>query len=70
MKVIVRFEYGQENRFSDPYGPFDAIQVTYDLIRALHDDTESEIAFFHEGLWKTPYDGKSWSDFIVEPSAQ
>ena len=65
MKVIVRFEYGQEDRFGDPYGPFDAVQVTYNLIRGIDGDKENEIAYFDKGLWRTAYDKRTWSDFIV-----
>ena len=63
MAVYIRFEYGQQDRFSEKFGPYEFVQVTYGSVR-VGDDGDTFLAEFEEGLWVTQ-DGQKWSDFVV-----
>jgi hypothetical protein len=59
----VTFEYGQEDRFSAPLGPYPFVQLTYSDIR-VGEDGDEFIATLIDGRWVTQ-DGKKWSDVII-----
>ena len=61
--VFIQFEYGQEDRQSEEFGPYPFVQVTYDAVR-VDPNGDTEIASFIDGLWVTQ-DGQKWSDFII-----
>jgi hypothetical protein len=63
--VMVRFECGQEDRWSEEYGPFEFVQLTYGELRT-GPDGES-FAYYEKGEWKIIGDdsGVWYSDVIV-----
>lgn len=67
MGIYVRFEYGQEGRISQTYGPYEFVQQTYEDLRVEPvggDGTAvKELARIIHGLWVV--DGVTYSDFIV-----
>ena len=63
--VKVRFEDPRTDRISEPIGPFEWVQLTYDMLR---DDKDNILAFYRESSvtgenWI--YDGYWWSDIIT-----
>ncbi len=61
--VTITFEYGQQDRFSDVFGPYPFVQITYDSIR-VGENGDTHLADFVDGLWVTQ-DGQKWSDVII-----
>lgn len=69
MAVQVQFTYGQEDRLSPVYGPYDYIEMTYNGLWS--PERGGEIAYIdHDGLWHA-IDGATYTDFtVVSSSAQ
>ena len=67
----IRFERGRDGVIGPTYGPYDFIQVTYDLVRASRDDNETELAMHGriDGDWylidKKKHPETVFSDMIV-----
>lgn len=59
----VQFEHRQEGRFSELYGPYTFVQLTYSTLR-VGAEGEIELATFMNGMWQTE-DGKQWSDVNI-----
>ena len=67
MAIYIRFEYGQEDRHSQDFGPYEFIQQTYEAMRVEpvggDGDADEQLAFVQGDLW---YVGdETYSDFIV-----
>lgn len=62
--IVIRFECGVEDRFSDWLGPFEYIQATYTTITASPDGTVTLANLNERGFWETP-DGQVWTDFVI-----
>lgn len=67
MGTYVKFEYGQEDRWSEVYGPFPFVQLTYSSLRVGPEG--EDFAGYHDGLWQAP-DGKDYSDVIIYADVQ
>jgi hypothetical protein len=71
MKVGVRFECGSEDRWTEDFGPFDYIQMTYTLLCGYneddHDHYETEIGSMgtekFSDMWLVG--GDEYSDMIM-----
>lgn len=61
--VKIRFECGQEDRWSEEFGPFEYVQATYGELNA-SPDGKTRLADFVSGWWVTP-DGQQWSDYVL-----
>lgn len=61
--LTIQFEYGQQDRVSDCFGPFPFIQTTYGSVR-VGENGDRFIAEYVNGLWITE-DSQQWSDFII-----
>ena len=62
-KTTIQFVFGQENRESETFGPYDFVQLTYDALRD-GPDGDRELATFRDGIWTTD-DNRIWSDVII-----
>ena len=62
-KTTIQFVFGQENRESETFGPYDFVQLTYDALR-VGPDGDRELATFRDGIWTTD-DNRIWSDVII-----
>jgi hypothetical protein len=67
--LYVRFERGRDGIIGPTYGPYDFIQVTYDILRATTPDgTEAEIAYHGPDDWVLVDDereDREFSDYII-----
>jgi hypothetical protein len=61
MKIGVQFLSYADETTSKVYGPYDSLQVTYDVLRS---DDDDEIASFTNDRWMAP-DKVFYSDFVV-----
>jgi hypothetical protein len=64
MNICVRFEYGQEDRVSEEFGPFPFVQLTYTALR-VGEEGDEVLGTFAGGLWHCSRDGRSYSDVVV-----
>lgn len=49
MATYVRFECGREDRMSKDYGPFEYVQLTYNVLRvAASNSDDTDFAFLHK----------------------
>jgi hypothetical protein len=62
--IYVTFEYGQENRFSERFGPFLFVQITYSSLR-VGEEGEEFLGQFSDGLWHCSRDGQAYSDVVI-----
>lgn len=62
--VMIRFEYGQEDRLSEDFGPFPFAQLTYESVR-VGEDGDEWLAQYADGLWHCERDGKTYSDIVI-----
>lgn len=63
--VMIHFECGREDRWSEDLGPFPFVQMTYNVLRVGHDG-ERELA--HYDVEKDDWideQGVAWSDVII-----
>jgi len=65
-EVYIQFEYGQEDRISEEFGPFPFIQLTYDMVRT-GEDGDDHIATMDptDQTWVCHRDDNRYSDFVV-----
>ena len=64
----IRFECVSEDRVSPPYGPFEYVQLTYNMLRVNPDGME--FAFIDsDGRWRLQGEGNGrdyWTDVVIE----
>jgi hypothetical protein len=67
MSIYIRFEYGQEDRQSKDFGPYEFIQQTYEAMRVEpvggDGNADEQLAYVSGDLWLV--DGVTYSDFII-----
>lgn len=66
--TYVRFECGRDGIVGPRFGPYDFVQITYNVIRASLNGEETELAEYDDGDWMLlPYMGVEsiFSDVIV-----
>ncbi len=63
MAVMVRFECGQEDRQREPMGPYEWVQMTYELLRVSPDG--EEIGWFEDDVWKVKGEKGWYSDVVI-----
>lgn len=63
MKTYIRFERSKSDEVSEVYGPFDFVQLTYELLRVGPDG--DEFAHYSNGWWQVIADQSEWSDVII-----
>jgi hypothetical protein len=65
MTTFVRFEHVPEDRTSEPYGPFEAVQLTYRTLRICPDGDELAALARDSECWRVMQDGSEWTDVVI-----
>lgn len=64
----IRLENVPDCIWSDEYGPFEFVQITYDVLRVAEQSKDAEdLAFYHKGLWHLCSDltGQKYTDVVI-----
>lgn len=64
--VEVRFECARKERVGPTLGPFEWVQLTYELLRVSPDG--EELAHYADEGWRLGDDDTAYSDVIIAPT--